>query len=168
MGWWLRLLRYRVYSTGRPSVRVVRVRKTFGTGRVHEGLVKLAYTTSGVVRFMLWPNDLDSHLTAPSARRHGPALRFVVEPATKGIRQKRLSHVIAHLLRSWNEAYRCLERLGTWILSHQIGLVHRIVIRVNNNWLIADPRSGLGKQSRSDLSAGGTERTPEYFAAFWS
>jgi superfamily II DNA or RNA helicase len=66
-------------------------------------------------------------------------------------------NLMAHALRTWNEATGGLERLDIDPLPHQISLVHRILSSRSTNWVIADD-VGLGKTIEVGLLLGALER----------
>jgi superfamily II DNA or RNA helicase len=66
-------------------------------------------------------------------------------------------NLMAHALRTWNEATGALDRLDVDPLPHQITLVHRILSSGNANWLIADD-VGLGKTIEVGLLISALER----------
>jgi superfamily II DNA or RNA helicase len=65
--------------------------------------------------------------------------------------------MIAHALRSWNEATGALDRLDVDPLPHQIQLVHKIINSGQTNWVIADD-VGLGKTIEVGLLLAALER----------
>lgn len=89
----------------------------------------------------------------------GPELAFIrAEPRYKADAGERWGLcMIAHALRSWNEATGALDRLDVDPLPHQIQLVHRIVNSGQTNWIIADD-VGLGKTIEVGLLMAALER----------
>ena len=132
------------------------VRETFGTGTVMKTR-ELATRHQALVQF----HSTGQSLWLPFERLRrimDPALRFRrSEPATKDSAERLALNVIAHLLRSWNEATGALDRLDVDPLPHQIGLVHRILNSGQTNWLIADD-VGLGKTIEIGLLLAALER----------
>lgn len=87
-----------------------------------------------------------------------PALQFFRAEMTHVNSGERWAvRIMAHALRSWNEATGALDRLDVDPLPHQIQLVHKILISGHNNWLIADD-VGLGKTIEVGLLLGALER----------
>jgi superfamily II DNA or RNA helicase len=132
------------------------VRETFGTGTVMKTR-ELATRHQALVQFHATGQTL--WLPFERLRRiMDPALRFRrSEPATKDSTERLALNVIAHLLKSWNEATGALDRLDVDPLPHQIGLVHRILNSGQTNWLIADD-VGLGKTIEIGLLLAALER----------
>jgi superfamily II DNA or RNA helicase len=132
------------------------VRETFGTGTVMKTR-ELATRHQALVQFHATGQTL--WLPFERLRRiMDPALRFRrSEPATKDSAERLALNVIAHLLKSWNEATGALDRLDVDPLPHQIGLVHRILNSGQTNWLIADD-VGLGKTIEIGLLLAALER----------
>jgi len=132
------------------------VRETFGTGTVMKTR-ELATRHQALVQFH--SNGQSLWLPFERLRRiMDPALRFRrSEPATKDSAERLALNVIAHLLKSWNEATGALDRLDVDPLPHQIGLVHRILNSGQTNWLIADD-VGLGKTIEIGLLLAALER----------
>jgi superfamily II DNA or RNA helicase len=132
------------------------VRETFGTGTVMK-IRELATRHQALVQF----HSTGQTLWLPFERLRrimDPALRFRrSEPATKDSAERLALNVIAHLLRSWNEATGALDRLDVDPLPHQIGLVHRVLNSGQTNWLIADD-VGLGKTIEVGLLLAALER----------
>jgi hypothetical protein len=65
--------------------------------------------------------------------------------------------VMAHALRTWNEATGALDRLDVDPLPHQIQLVHKLLMSGHANWIIADD-VGLGKTVEVGLLLAALER----------
>jgi SNF2 family DNA or RNA helicase len=87
-----------------------------------------------------------------------PALEFLrAEMANADAGERWALRMIAHALRSWNEATGALDRLDVDPLPHQIQLVHRILMSGHTNWLIADD-VGLGKTIEVGLILAALER----------
>jgi superfamily II DNA or RNA helicase len=132
------------------------VRETFGTGTVMKTR-ELATRHQALVQF----HSTGQSLWLPFERLRrimDPALRFRrSEPAAKDSAERLALNVIAHLLKSWNEATGALDRLDVDPLPHQIGLVHRILNSGQTNWLIADD-VGLGKTIEIGLLLAALER----------
>jgi SNF2 family DNA or RNA helicase len=132
------------------------VRETFGTGTVMKTR-ELATRHQVLVQF----HSTGQSLWLPFERLRrimDPALRFRrSEPGAKDSAARLALNLIAHLLRSWNEATGALDRLDVDPLPHQIGLVHRILNSGQTNWLIADD-VGLGKTIEIGLLLAALER----------
>ncbi|UPK39531.1 DEAD/DEAH box helicase [Bradyrhizobium sp. 186] len=132
------------------------VRETLGTGTVMKTR-ELATRHQALVQF----HSTGQSLWLPFERLRrvmDPALRFRrSEPATNDSAERLALNVIAHLLKSWNEATGALDRLDVDPLPHQIGLVHRILNSGQTNWLIADD-VGLGKTIEIGLLLAALER----------
>ncbi len=132
------------------------VRETFGTGMVMK-IRELATRHQALVQFHMTGHTL--WLPFERLRRiMDPDLRYRrSEPATRDSADRLALNVMAHLLRSWNEATGALDRLDVDPLPHQIGLVHRILNSGQTNWLIADD-VGLGKTIEIGLLLAALER----------
>jgi hypothetical protein len=132
------------------------VRETLGIGTVMKTR-ELARRHQALVQF----HSTGQSLWLPFERLRrimDPALRYRrSEPATKDSAERLALNVIAHLLKSWNEATGALDRLDVDPLPHQIGLVHRILNSGQTNWLIADD-VGLGKTIEIGLLLAALER----------
>lgn len=150
------------YSCGiRPGFIVQDVpfsssRKTLGVGtaiavRDIAGMqqVSVQFHTSGETRWI--PFERLSRIMDPKLQYIRGEMRF------RDSGERTSLNLMAHALRTWNEATGALDRLDVDPLPHQITLVHRILSSGNTNWLVADD-VGLGKTIEMGLLLGALER----------
>lgn len=92
------------------------------------------------------------------ARIKDPALEYLrAEMQHSDAGERWALKLMAHALRTWNEATGALDRLDVDPLPHQIQLVHKILMSGHSNWVIADD-VGLGKTIEVGLLLAALER----------
>lgn len=138
------------------DIPISAARKTLGLGTV-VGIRELAGREQVSVHFHA-TGELRWLPFERLVRIMDPRLQFLNAQQTENDAAERTSvNLMAHALRSWNEATGALERLDIDPLPHQISLVHRIVNSASINWLIADD-VGLGKTIEVGMLLGALER----------